>query len=419
MNVRLVKNLFFLIIFLIPLNLGKHFISAESYASKQLVDYLVPTIWFTDILVFVLLAVWIFNKGHKKIFKHKYLRFFVLFPIVMLPSVVISDRLLSSSIYFLRTILYLIFMYFVIFEVSVNEYFLKIAKIFAWSVFFLSLLAFAQWEKQGALFNDYLFFGEQPYSSATFNVARTSVFGKLKIPAYGTFRHPNIFGGFLAIALTWLYYFKRVEKRKFLFVLLLGTLALYFTTSLTAIFAYIFGVLGLRAIEKYGKSGAAAVSVVTFFVFVIGLFLPLFNIGKASLDPSFYRRKNLHESSFMMLENNSLFGVGLNNFSAHVNNYAPGTQLLRFVQPVHNIFLLIFAEAGIFALVSFLFIFIIAYVSLLSQSFGPAAALFVSVSQLVILGSFDHYLLTIQQTQLLFWLTVGLSLTYTNVDVEV
>jgi hypothetical protein len=78
-----------------------------------------------------------------------------------------------------------------------------------------------------------------------------------------------------------------------------------------------------------------------------------------------------------------------------------------------------FAEGGIFALAGFFSVLLLAMVTLLNQGFGVPAALFVTLLQFFILGSFDHYLITIQQIQLLFWLTVGLALTYTRVDVEV
>lgn len=120
-----------------------------------------------------------------------------------------------------------------------------------------------------------------------------------------------------------------------------------------------------------------------------------------------------------MLDDNALFGVGLNNFTAKVEDYLPKSQVLRFIQPTHNIFVLLFSEVGLFGFVSFLLLFMFVLFSLLSQSFGIPAILFITLLQFVLLGSFDHYLLTIHQMQLLFWLTVGFALTYTKEDVEV
>ncbi|MEA3355691.1 MAG: hypothetical protein U9Q63_04395, partial [Patescibacteria group bacterium] len=49
-------KLFYLIIFLIPCNLSKHFILPSSYVNGILVDYLIPSIYFTDILIIILLG---------------------------------------------------------------------------------------------------------------------------------------------------------------------------------------------------------------------------------------------------------------------------------------------------------------------------------------------------------------------------
>ena len=49
------KKLFFLLILLLPLNLGKHFVIKDSYVLGLLIDYLIPTIFVQDILVFLII----------------------------------------------------------------------------------------------------------------------------------------------------------------------------------------------------------------------------------------------------------------------------------------------------------------------------------------------------------------------------
>ena len=50
---------------------------------------------------------------------------------------------------------------------------------------------------------------------------------------------------------------------------------------------------------------------------------------------------------------------------------------------------------------------------LLKSSAPVAQTLVVAILQLVILGSFDHYVFTIHQTLLLFWIVIGLSIKVT------
>ena len=78
-------------------------------------------------------------------------------------------------------------------------------------------------------------------------------------------------------------------------------------------------------------------------------------------------------------------------------------------QPVHNIFLLIAAEAGIFALAFFLF----AIYNIVRHSKTAVPEPILRYTLLIILGGFlglglvDHYMFTIQQGSLIFWLTLG------------
>ena len=76
---------------------------------------------------------------------------------------------------------------------------------------------------------------------------------------------------------------------------------------------------------------------------------------------------------------------------------------IRFTQPVHNIYVLVLSEAGILSLIFFgLFLY-----EKLKASRGNFL-LYVSIIQILFLGTFDHYFFTAQQTQLLFWLVLGL-----------
>src|SRR3990167_5668102 len=63
------KVLFFLFLILLPTQLGKHFFIPLSYLSGVRVDYLAPTVYLTDLIVFLLA---IFNlKSVLKFFDNK------------------------------------------------------------------------------------------------------------------------------------------------------------------------------------------------------------------------------------------------------------------------------------------------------------------------------------------------------------
>ncbi len=419
---KLQIGLFYILVALLPINLGKHFIVGSAFVKGHLIDYLVPTVWLTDLIIFMLLVIWMFSGGLKEIFRESRFRLFFLFLLALLPSVIIAENLLASAFFYILLVLRVFFVFFVISKISIKTEFSMITRVFAGSVIFLSFVAFLQWFLQSSVFSSYLFFGEQPYNMFSTNIALTNFFGELKIPPYSIFRHPNIFGGFLSVLLVWIFYRVFYEKAGFFYKLsfFVGTVALFLTSSEVAMASLILGVLFVSLIRKFGKKGVLFSLSLTFLIFMLGLFLHFFpQLGIYSDYPSIFRRANLQRSAYMMLDENALFGVGLNNFTVRVEDFLPATQVLRFIQPVHNIFVLVFSETGIFGLILFVSMLLYSLVNLLRQPFGIPAILFVSLLQFFILGSFDHYLFTVHQTQTLVWLTLGLSLTYTERDVEV
>ena len=124
---------------------------------------------------------------------------------------------------------------------------------------------------------------------------------------------------------------------------------------------------------------------------------------------SFYRRSSLITSSLAIIRNNPLFGVGPAGISILIDRYTPNTfKDLRFTQPVHNVLLLIFAENGMIA--GILFVVFLGLVFKKQFNYSYFSLLLVSLCQVVLLGSLDHYIWTIGQTSLLFWILVGLAL---------
>ena len=106
-------------------------------------------------------------------------------------------------------------------------------------------------------------------------------------------------------------------------------------------------------------------------------------------------RLELIKSALIMIKENFWYGVGLNNFIPNLvkvsNTYLNSWEL----QPVHNIFLLLFSETGIIGFLMFLLI-IIKNLTILNY---PLIAILIT-------GMSDHYWLTLQQNILLFVFTL-------------
>src|SRR3990167_9488867 len=183
--------LFYLIVFLIPANLAKHFPLASSYVGGSLVDYLIPTLYLTDILIILLLVF----KPIKSIPKP-----IIVFLLCLLPSVIFSASPIPAIYKWVKFCEMGLLAAWVR-ENRISIHIARATKIVILTVIFQSVLALGQWFNQGSLVG-YWFLGEQPYSAATPGIDKiTWLDGSLKIPPLGTTPHPNVLAGFLVVAL--------------------------------------------------------------------------------------------------------------------------------------------------------------------------------------------------------------------------
>jgi O-antigen ligase len=419
------KILFYAIIFSIPLNLGKHFILESSYIYGKLVDYAVPTLYLQDILIFLLIFISA-PKLLKTFFenlRHWEFAFLTLFLGATLLSVFSSSFPISSWYFFARLILYIIFGFYVFSQVDLLKEMPILLKIFSLLLLFQSLLGLGQWLTQGSVFDNYLFFGEQPYSFSTPNIVRVSLGGVTHLPLYGTFRHPNTLAGFLTFCI--LFILGMHPKKLYYYLSILpGVLCLFLTFSWLGIFALFIGILLLFLPRKFVKNLFTSVlsgGILATILLLLSAKTDLSHIhgGLNSLfsNPSIYRRSNLLLIGWALFKEFPLFGVGLNNSIYYIDKYSVALALPKFTQPIHNIYFLLFAEIGFFAVLFLggffwlLFKKLFAYFQKLNS--GKYPRLFLSLLIVFLFSAFfDHYLLTSQQILLTFCLTVGLALQY-------
>lgn len=155
----------------------------------------------------------------------------------------------------------------------------------------------------------------------------------------------------------------------------------------------------------------------SFFLFIFTLLYLFFNYARF-LSPSQFLhdlvpRGDLVLLSWKALLSSPLFGLGLNNFY-----YFEGSHQTYFssiyLQPVHNIFLLIAVQTGVLGLFTFLYFFIHAamtswkYLRKEKKIFSYNEIPLVLLLTLIVAGLFDHYPLTVGQGELLSAIILGL-----------
>jgi O-antigen ligase len=152
------------------------------------------------------------------------------------------------------------------------------------------------------------------------------------------------------------------------------------------------------------------VLVILLTVISISIFTPVLARlqGTRFTEEAVTQREELLKATGNIILSRPLFGVGLHNFLPTVGRVQKPLSPTLYLQPVHNILLLIMAEIGIIGLIFFLWFLFKTYQHLRRLPNNTRNVLMIILSVILILGLFDHYWLTLQQGQLLFALFLGL-----------
>ena len=399
----------FLLIFLLPFQLGRHFWPETSFVYGLKVDYLSPTVFLTDLALLFFLVVFAIEakvfKNPQKIFssfgdKVAFFVFVLILGMTTAGAIFPGLALLKSARLLILFILVLI--------LKNNKFSLsKIVLALSLGSFYSCLLALAQTIHQGSLGFPFWFLGERDFSLGSLGVAKAVLDSRLFLRPYASFSHPNSLAGFLLVSFFLVLKVLREEKNHYKkewyrLVLSLSLMTIFLTFSRTVWLVFLF--LFPLALFWFSKSKR-------FVVLAFSIFFPLtvFYFLKTipfSTSEALVQRWDLAKIAFAVWQDNLLLGVGLNNFLKIVPLFWQGKKTF-LLQPVHNIYLLVLVETGLIG-----GLFLLAGLVSLVKKLLQERKVFVSLSLLAILltGLFDHYWLTLWQNQLLFSLILGLSL---------
>jgi O-antigen ligase len=406
-KITLEDLVFLLIVIALPTQLGKHFWPNFSYIYSLKIDYLSPVVYLWDILVIMLVAVWMFKKPEVN---RKALVVIIIFLFSQSLSLVYAlnpgasiarlEQLLVGSLFAL---------YIASQKKEIYGSLIKTGLVIA--VFYESVIGILQF-LAGASLNLW-FFGERAFSLSTPSIATFNFYGQVYLRAYATFPHPNVFAAFLVVSLLIILfldyrYFRPEKFRGFS-----GNLV-----SISTILAFIAGIV------TFSRAAILVLIMELFlflrsrlraFAFAFLIALPFLFIRFSSAfnfdSLSFTRREELAEAALNFFTANPFFGIGLNNF---VNQIAISELIAgpsRFLQPVHNIFLLSLSETGIVGYIGLLIFLGYPLWQLRNQKdFRKVLFILSLFLTIIFLGMFDHYFLTLAQGQRMMFLVWGLSL---------
>lgn len=380
---------FSLLVLLLPTQIGYHFWPDWALVFGIRVDYLSPTVYLTDILIFLTLITFTIAKP-KKVFKFLwsnlvYIAILVVFLVINVLNANIREAAAYGSVRIIEM-------------AALSAYVLLncrgVKKIFpgmlAIAVSYTAILAFLQVYLGRSIGGPLYYLGERNFAATTPGISLVHLFGKTILRPYATFGHPNALGGFLAASLP------LITSEAFL----LGILGTALSFSRSAIGAAFFSPI----LAKFSKWLPVILASLSLLALVLVFPANLINLGGESA----IKRVELASAAREIFLGNPVTGVGAKNFipSLVTTKANLGATTVWFLQPVHNIFLLGLTEFGIFGLFGFVIILSTAlYRASVSKNINVA----ISLTAILLTGFTDHYSLTLEQNMLFFAILIGVA----------
>lgn len=277
--------------------------------------------------------------------------------------------------------------------------------------------------------------GESEIGSSILGVAKFEIAGTKIIRAYGTFPHPNLFAAFLLFTFAagiWIVLstnFSKKAKLQNIFLptslaIIMAGIVLSYSRSVIIVLGVFLAILLFIHRDYFVKlfkqickhlripnllQGSFGILLAFSLLFVsYNLLSPRICLTNCEGDNSIDLRFEYIKTASSIISAKPFLGIGMGNFVLFQENKKMHNLQIWEQQPVHNIYLLIASELGLFGLVFFLSLIIY-----LSQTFqqdffkrlqNPFVLCFFAF---LILGVADHYFWTLPQGMLIFWVSLA------------
>lgn len=402
---KLLPIILAVIIILAPSNLFFKLYEGASFVNGLQVDYLIPKIHLSDIFILAYIFLWLITQ--KKQYTKKTTLVAVVFTLFFLANLLASSNKIATFWYQIKLV------EMGLFTLALWQTKKQVKPKYIIFALFSSLIlqlivSIYQFSFQKPVF-DYHILGETNLRNYA-NISKGYTFGKEQILAYGTTAHPNILAGFSVIAGLWLIrvLVKKSKQKKEIFLIISIIIALmiivFLTQSLSAGLSLLLGVIFLTFQSKL-KQIFARKNCQNIYLLIISAIIILSPVllnlisSEATNNHSLNRRNYLNQSAWQMIANHPVLGVGVNNFTSHVEKYSNNREVVRFVQPAHHVGLLLWAEIGALGMI---ILGLVMMPRLKNQNRNFAILILLPVLIM------DHYLITQQTGLLILALLIGI-----------
>lgn len=394
--------LFGFLIFFLPTQLSLHFWPADSFIYGIRVDYLSPALYFTDVVLLVFTIVFFINKKNRQKFYSSHALWILL--VIFFFSFFNTTLSTHPLIAVFRWLKFLqIALLFLIIRSRKKSLLPLFHAPLSLSLVFLLVLSVCQIVNGGSLGGVFYWFGERSFTTQTTGIALASLNGSQLLRPYATLPHPNALSGYALVA--FLFLATIVKKRSPLVYLgIISSLFIIVLTFSQNSWLALITLLGIFLLSRKFR-----LSIILKFVFatlvILSLLLPLLAFKLLLSDFAF--PQNIEQRLYLAVLAKEpfirfpLFGAGLGTFvyfipegARKLNEYG-----LYFsgwwLQPVHNMFLLILTECGLLGFLGTTYFSWRSIVNALKSTY------WVLILAIVLTGFWDHYWITLQQTLLL------------------
>lgn len=258
-----------------------------------------------------------------------------------------------------------------------------------------ALLGIIQFSSQLAPANKY--FGLAAHNPDDLGVSVIETNSGRFLRAYGSFDHPNILGGVMALAALLTLYLGAKEKNRklktfYLVAWLIFLTGLFISFSRSAGLAFVFGFLGvmltqIKIIWRQGKVFLLS-GVILLLVFASAfssLLLTRAGLTARLEAKSLTERSALVVQAKEVIKGQLLMGTGLGGYISALMRAHPSFSSWDY-QPVHNYWLLVMAELGFFGFLAFILLWLGALKKSLKAKLWPFWVF------LLVISFFDHWL---------------------------
>lgn len=276
-------------------------------------------------------------------------------------------------------------------------------------------LGIIQYATQHVVGSSFLGIAEQLPATAGVSVVEHGAYRLLRI--YGSFPHPNIFGGWLVVGIVAAFLSVAYAERKytvllFIFSGALFSIALLLTYSRSAwIAACVAGILSLFCVvhsRRASREVWAGVTAIVFVVAIVGFsqrdhLLARTDVSTRLEAQSINVRSESLWHGWNVFRSNQWFGTGPNAELLHTADVGLPERRIPY-EPPHNVYLLLLEDFGMLGALVWLAVIFVVW-----RPRPDRFRAFAYIFPLLIIGAFDHYLSSYWSGQILVAVVVLLS----------